>query len=312
MLIDKSILALGLCAGAGLFAQEALPPPQVLPDMIDRVKLLAEPTADNKVVRFFSAEFGVPGKTVKGVPYQAQALTETTQTLADGNRIVHKSTALLARDSEGRTRREQKIDSVGQWSTGDQPAPLVFINDPVAQTSYVLESNTKTARKSTLLDQKKALDAKQAAEKKALTAAPAGGANVEFGPRTITTNVEFGTGTITTNVAGAPKLDPGELIKESLGSKTIEGTPAEGTRVTRTVAAGKIGNERPLTFVNETWYSSELGMTVMSRSSDPQSGETVYTLTNIQRSEPDPALFTVPAGYTVQDGPKILFDKHEN
>jgi hypothetical protein len=286
MLIDKAIFALGLCAGAGLFAQE------VVPDMIDHVKLLAEPTADNKVVRFFSAEFGVPGKTVKGVPYQAQAVTETTQTLADGNRIVHKSTALLARDSEGRTRREQKMDSVGQWSTGDQLATLVFINDPVAQTSYVLESNTKIARKTNVLDDKKALDAKQAAERR---------------------NVEFGTRTITTDTVGAPKLDLGEVIKESLGSKTIEGTVAEGTRVTRTVPAGKIGNERPLTFVNETWYSSELGMIVMSRSSDPQSGDTVYTLTNIQKSEPDPALFTVPAGYTVQDGPsKVFFEKHEN
>jgi len=295
MLIEKAIFALGLCAGAGLFAQE------VVPDMIDHVKLLAEPTADNKVVRFFSAEFGVPGKIVKGAPYQAQAVTESTQTLADGNRIVHKSTALLARDSEGRTRREQKMDSVGQWSTGDQPAPLVFINDPVGQTSYVLESNTKIARKTTLTDQKKALDAKQAAEKKMLTIVPDGGNNVEFGPRTFTADV-----------AGARKLDQGEVIKESLGSKTIEGTVAEGTRVTRTLAAGKIGNDRPLTFVNETWYSSELGMTVMSRSSDPQSGDTVYTLTNIQRSEPDPALFTVPAGYTVQDSPKVFFDKHDN
>jgi hypothetical protein len=294
MSIGKVISALGLCAGAALFAQEApLTPPQ--PDSIDHAKIMAE-TAAVGGKRFFLAEFGVPGKTVKGAPYQAQAITETAQTLADGNRIVHKSTALLARDSEGRTRREQKIDSVGQWSMGDQP-PLIFINDPVAQTSYVLESNTKTARKMTILDDKRALDAKQSAELKVI---PGGN------------NVEFGTRSVTTSAAGTAKLDPEEITKESLGTKTIEGTLAEGTRVTRAIAAGKMGNERPLTFVDETWYSAELGMIVMSRHSDPQMGDTVYSLTNIQRSEPDPALFSVPTGYTVQEGPIKMIDKREN
>jgi hypothetical protein len=275
----KAIFALALCAGAGLFAQQVPAPPDTV-----QVKVLAEGAAGgvNTVVRFMSAEFGVAGKTVKGVPYQAQAVTETTQTLADGNRIVHKSTALLARDSEGRTRREQKIDSVGQWATGGQPSPLVFINDPVAQVIYILESNTKTARKMSASGEKSVADeAKIVAEKKALDARRS--ADVK-----------------------------GDIVKESLGSKTIEGTVAEGTRFTRTVAAGKMGNERPLTFVNETWFSSELGMIVMSRHTDPQMGETVYTLTNIQRSEPEASLFAVPSDYMKEGLGTITSDGHEN
>ncbi len=51
-----------------------------------------------------------------------------------------------------------------------------------------------------------------------------------------------------------------------------------------------MGNEKPLVYVNETWYSSELQTLVMSKHSDPQLGETVYTLTNIQRAEPDASL----------------------
>lgn len=298
MSLWKTVSAFGLCAGAGLFAQEVPAPP---PDTLN-MKIMADGVAGGMSggIRFMTAELGVPGKTVKGLPYQAQAITETTQTLADGNRIVHKSTALLARDSEGRTRREQKIDAVGQWSTGEQPPPLVFINDPVAQTSYVLESNTKTARKMSALakivvDAKAAADDKMAAETKFTTGGAVAGAITTAGP-----------------VMDKPA--PGEIEKESLGTKTIEGVAAEGTRFTRTVPAGKMGNDRPLTYVNETWYSSELGMTVMSRHSDPQMGETVYTLTNIQRAEPDPSLFTVPAGYTVQEGGpgKIFFEKHEN
>ena len=48
----------------------------------------------------------VDGKVVKGAPYSAQAVTETTQVLPDGNRINRKNVSTIARDSEGRTRRE--------------------------------------------------------------------------------------------------------------------------------------------------------------------------------------------------------------
>ena len=52
-------------------------------------------------------------QVVKGAPYTATAITETTQVLADGNRISHKNTASLARDGQGRTRREETIGKMG-------------------------------------------------------------------------------------------------------------------------------------------------------------------------------------------------------
>ena len=94
----------------------------------------------------------------------------------------------------------------------------------------------------------------------------------------------------------------GEVNQEQLGAQTIEGVAAEGTRVTFTIAAGKIGNDRPIVTVNERWYSKELQTVVLSKNSDPRMGETTYRLTNIDRSEPDPSLFQVPADYTVEDG----------
>ena len=93
-----------------------------------------------------------------------------------------------------------------------------------------------------------------------------------------------------------------EANRESLGTQTIEGVQAEGTRVTFTIPAGKIGNERPIVTVNEQWYSPELQAVVMSKNSDPRTGETTYRLTNIVRSEPDPGLFQVPSDYTVNEG----------
>ena len=47
---------------------------------------------DNTFV-FVSSEMSFDGKTVKGAPYSAQAVSESVQTLADGNRIVHRDTS---------------------------------------------------------------------------------------------------------------------------------------------------------------------------------------------------------------------------
>jgi len=88
---------------------------------------------------------------------------------------------------------------------------------------------------------------------------------------------------------------------ESLGSKVIEGVQAEGKRSIETIPAGRMGNERPIDIINETWYSPELQMVVMSKHSDPRSGDVVYTLTNIQRAEPDPSLLQVPGDYQLRE-----------
>src|SRR6185503_6608588 len=95
---------------------------------------------------FVSSEFSWDGKTVKNSPYSADAVTETTQTLADGNRISRKSASQIFRDSEGRTRREQSFDMVGPWASG-KSHKTIFINDPVSNVNWVLEPETKTARK---------------------------------------------------------------------------------------------------------------------------------------------------------------------
>src|SRR5437764_575212 len=90
--------------------------------------------------------FEVEGKVVTGAPYSAQAVTETTQILADGNRITRKAASFVARDGQGRTRREQSLKNVGPWAS-PEGAGAVFISDPVAGARYTLEPNSKTAVK---------------------------------------------------------------------------------------------------------------------------------------------------------------------
>ena len=279
--------ALGFCASA-CFAQTAALPP-------GEYKMKED-------VRFMSAEFGVEGKVVKGAPYSAQVVTQTTQTLADGNRIVNKSSASITRDGEGRTRREQSMKAVGPWATGETAPSLAFINDPAAQVSYVLETNKHTARKTALSNGSagEALHKKLMAEAESGAVITSGTSNSE----TVAVRTMIGEGPLV--ITQFRKSSDEGMAMESLGSKMIEGVRAEGKRSTRTVPAGEIGNEKPMFFVNEVWTSPELQVTVMSKHVDPQAGETVYTLTNIQRSEPDPALFSVPADYTITDGPRQL------
>src|SRR5436305_7768137 len=96
---------------------------------------------------FVSTEMSFGGKVVKGAPYTAEAVTESVQTLADGNRIVRKNTAQVYRDSEGRTRRDQTLGAIGPYAAAGDPPQTFFINDPVAGVSYILDPASKIARK---------------------------------------------------------------------------------------------------------------------------------------------------------------------
>jgi hypothetical protein len=268
----------------------------------------------------FIASEGFGGKVVKNAPYSAEAVTETVQTLADGNRIVNKITSQVYRDSEGRTRREQTLKGLGPIGSGEEPLQTIFINDPVAGVTYSLDTHTKIAHKSVpfkfeFTGKPGANGEVQQFEFK--TAAPGGGAKGNV----IITGQGGAPAPGTTRVAPPPDASEFTLraadgaatymfrtrtggdneVKEQLGKQNIEGVEAEGTRTTVTIPAGEIGNERALEIVTERWYSPELQLVVMTKHSDPRNGETTYKLTNINRSEPAKSLFEVPAVFTVKE-----------
>ena len=270
----------------------------------------------------FVASESFSGKTVKGAPYSAEAVTESIQTLSDGNRIVNRMTSSVYRDSEGRTRREQTLKALGGVGTGDEPLQTIFINDPVAGVTYSLDSRSHIARKSapftfeflskpgTPGPEGRRFEFKVepgSAPGGAVTIAP-GGAPPQAGIRVPGPEVEqFTFRTENAGVGGGAYIfrtrgNNANEVKEQLGKQTIEGIEAEGTRTTITIPAGEIGNERAIEIVSERWYSPELQLVVMTRHIDPRSGETTYKLTNINRGEPAKSLFEVPAGYTVKEG----------
>ena len=268
----SSLLTGVLTLAAGVAgAQQAPPPPpdamvhtgpgdMTMPPMGERIELLG-------------FEGMHVGKVVTGAPFSAVAVSETTQTLADGNHISQKTQSNLFRDSQGRFRKEVTLPAIGPLATSGQPKSFVMISDPVANTHYILHSETKTAEKRPAHGIK----------------GPAHGAMKD----TVKNKFE---------ARQQALIAEGNLKKEDLGTPTIAGVSAQGTRITRTIPAGQMGNEKPITIVSERWYSNDLQMVVMSKRSDPRFGETTYTLTNIQRSEPNASLFAVPADYTVTQG----------
>ena len=56
-----------------------------------------------------------------------------------------------------------------------------------------------------------------------------------------------------------------------------------------------------LTIVSEIWISSDMGITLLEKHSDPRSGDVEQRMTNLERAEPDVALFHVPADYAIKD-----------
>jgi hypothetical protein len=278
--------------------------------------------------------FSFDGAVVKNAPYSAEAVTETTQRLADGNRIVRKTNATMYRDSEGRTRREEALGAIGPWASNGEPPQSVFINDPVSKTNLVLDTKNKTVHKmpspkvmmSEALNgvrqnlNKNLAEANQRLAEANRPDAIAGQSKVIEIERQIQSTNEDGPAAADKMKAEMvmTHMQPGmagmvlssgsekNAQKESLGTQTVEGVQAEGTRTTITIPAGSIGNDLPIQIVSERWYSPELHTVVMTKHSDPRMGDTVYRLTNINRNEPAPSLFQAPPDYTTASENKFF------
>lgn len=242
---------------------------------------------------YISSFMSTDSKVVKGAPYAADTSNENVQVLADGNRIVHKNTTKLYRDSEGRTRREQTLDSVGPWSASGEARQLIFISDPVAGVSYTLDPSTKTAWKAGIFH---------------FTVSGSNAVSVETHIASDPVmhegagdNMVFTTRKIETRVGKSGEPASKNVVKEQLGKRTFDGVEAEGTRTTVTIPAGQIGNEQPLSMVTESWYSAALQMVVRTETRDPRMGNSTYTVSNINRSEQPKFLFEIPSDYTLKE-----------
>ena len=210
------------------------------------------------------------GRTVTGAPYSGVEVRTQQQVLAGGNVIQNQTQTTIIRDSQGRVRTETAFTPPGQTT----PVKRISIHDPVAGVSHELNPQNKTARTIQVR-----------------------------GPGRFGQAGNAGPGSrMPRNASGTSRPADPNVKTEDLGTQTINGVVATGTRITRTIPAGAIGNAQPLVTVHERWVSTDLKVPVMIKTTDPRSGTSVTELTNINRAEPDPSLFTVPSDYTVTQG----------
>jgi hypothetical protein len=238
------------------------------------------------------------GEAVTGAPYSAEAVTETTQALADGNRISRKSSVQVARDGRGREHREHQAMMIGPM-VAQRSLALVTITDAVAGTAVTIDHQRQVATRMQMR--------RWAGPAGPGVRAAIGGATIGFAPARGSVTAVGAATMQWTMPAGADVAMPapaGDTTAEALEPQTIEGVRAEGTRTTVTIPAGAIGNDLPIAIVSERWYSAELKTVVLSRRSDPRFGETVFRLVNLVRGEPGTDLFEIPAGYRVEE-PKL-------
>jgi len=215
---------------------------------------------------------------VKSLPFSATETTTREQTLSDGTVIKSTVEVQLARDSSGQMRAESSLkpDASGAsqgrvvtlWNPADGKGTTWITGNPsatFASITHLPESQLNSFLSS-------------------LAAAPQSALRAPLQP------------TLATQSSA-------NLQTESLSERSVAGVLATGTRITQLIPAGSVDNDRDFTVVSETWTSAELKTTVRQMSSDPRTGTVTTELSNIDRAEPDPALFKPPANVRVTDLP---------
>ncbi len=332
---SKLIAAGVLAAGATLTAQT-----QATQDNHKEVHVIVNGVGVSQsgmpdTMTFVANQFNFDSKPITNAPYSAESVTESAQVLTDGNRISRKNTAAVYRDGQGRTRREESLPAMGS----EPSKKMVFINDPVAKLSYILDPDKKTARKipignsnfsfvtsnsskTTMSQSSQAVSTKitmnsngeYVMEKR--TRQPNGEETVE---RKTGSEAKAEVSKMNLPIPPTPPTPPGAMSQhqavqihtanstnskvDQLGKRTIEGLECTGVKTTITLAAGTIGNERAIDTIQETWTSADLQTAIQTRRSDPRSGDTTFKLTNVRRAEPLKNLFEVPSDYKIEEGP---------
>lgn len=208
--------------------------------------------------------------SIPHAPFTCLLHTEWVQTFADGNTITTRNKRVIARDADGRIFEERRLLTSARSRPGSTEPPETAISylqfaDPILHTLYNCEPRTGFCH---LLR----YEGDPAAEPE----------REERGP------------------AGVDQAEPG-IERKDLGMARREGEDVHGWQITNTVAAGSLGNSSPLVIRREFWYAEALGINIVSKRDDPRYGRQRFYVTDLKTDPPDPAMFTIPAEYTVVD-----------
>lgn len=198
---------------------------------------------------------------VPNIPFTGVIQVERSLGQPDGSRIELKTVRNIARDSQGRIHTESR--QLLPSSSTTQPGVIrIHLYDPETRTSTVLDPQSRTYSTMT----------------------------VNHPPRTVPPAF-----IASTSGSSLPQNDFAK--QEDLGTREIEGLGVHGVRQTQTIPSpGNAGNEVVVT--DEYWYSEDLQINLIVKHFDPRTGSFTARVARIARTEPEPAMFEIPEGYT--------------
>jgi len=208
---------------------------------------------------------GVFVTPVPDAPFSAEVDQAMTQVLSDGSTFQRKTSALIARDGQGRIHNERH--EILSASSTEKPRIIsVHIYDPATRLNTFLNPYTHIARQ-----------------------------NITPHPPS-TEPPKNGWVHLKSPISSMPNLQV-----EDLGTNMIGGLEVHGYKRTVTIPAKASGTDRPVVVYDEIWYSEELHINLQTRQYDLRIGSLTLTVTNTNVGEPDAELFAIPTDYKLVD-----------
>jgi hypothetical protein len=200
---------------------------------------------------------------IPNAPFTGTVQILSKEILPDGSTYTRRTVNHIARNSSGIIHNERcKLET--EVFKGDPTILSIHIYDPQTRLNTFLEPETHIARQSVLASKPHP---------------PASGV-----PPT----------------ADEVQRSQGITVQD-LGTTTIAGLPLHGTRKLRVVPAASSGTGQAVTITDDYWYSEDLKVYLVLKHNDPRTGEQTVGITSVERGEPDPSLFVIPASYKVVD-----------
>jgi hypothetical protein len=200
---------------------------------------------------------------VPNSPFTAVVSVERSWVLRNGSAINFKTIREIGRDSRGRIHNESRTE-LPAASTETPKLVSIHLYDPQTRISTMIDPAQRTFR--TKL--------------------------VNHPPSTVPPAIRFA-------APAGDDLPSNEFTKEEdLGVRDIEGVQARGTRQFQTIPAENSATGKEIVITDEYWYSPDLRINLLVKHTDPRTGTVTISVAQIARTEPDPAFFEIPEGYT--------------
>lgn len=224
---------------------------------------------------------------VTNAPFQGTVTLKWTRHLADGSTLIVGNHRLVVRDRQGNIYQERRT-LVPDGSTQEPQIRWIEISNPSKHTKYFCNA----ALTQCTLRGYYAVAQPVPAAKTPATQSANGAAS--------STNTANGQAPGRISPPSNPARNP-NLVHTDLGTRSIEGLDAVGSRESITIPPGAMGNSTPLERSKEFWYSPQLGLNLRVLRVDPLHGEQSFQVTDLTLQEPDPQRFVLPPNCKIVD-----------